>query len=235
MDLTSGIQTILVPKGAEYQAVCRGLRGVSYPPTVFSIPIGSTAFVPYLKTLKETGCLQAGQRVLVMGLCGGLSPALKVGMPVLYKTCTSLQPVDPIHASLPCDQFLTAQIQAELLDSIRLVTSITSDRVICLANDKQNLFQQAQADVVDMEGYMLLDTLTDAGVSVVMLRVVSDDCQFDLPDLTQAIDGDGSLKPLALASAMLGRPIAAMRLIRGSTQGLKVLQRLTHSLFDGRG
>lgn len=225
------IQTILVPKGAEHQAICKGLRDVRKPPAVLPIPVGSKALAPHLKTLQATGCLNQGQRVLVMGLCGGLNPDLAVGMPVLYKSCTFLEAAQPSAPTITCDRTLTAQLQAHLTESPRLVTAVTSDRVIFLASEKQQLFQETQADVVDMEGYTILSLLTDLGISVVTLRVVSDDCQSDLPDLSNAFDSKGALRPLALTTAMIRRPIAASQLIRGSTKGLKIMETLTHSLF----
>jgi hypothetical protein len=48
-----------------------------------------------------------------------------------------------------------------------------------------------------------------------MLRVVSDDSKHDIPNLTSAINSDGSLQPLPLAITMIRQPIAATRLIRG--------------------
>jgi len=40
-----------------------------------------------------------------------------------------------------------------------------------------------------------------------MLRVISDDCEHDLPDLTSALSPDGSLQPLPLAIGLLRQPL----------------------------
>jgi hypothetical protein len=64
-----------------------------------------------------------------------------------------------------------------------------------------------------------------------MLRVVSDNAQHDLPNLANAIDQNGALQPLPLAWSMVKQPIAAMRLIRGSLQGLKRLQAVAERIL----
>jgi hypothetical protein len=82
-----------------------------------------------------------------------------------------------------------------------------------------------------MEGFAALEILSQAGVAVAMLRVISDNCHHNIPDLTSAISADGSLQALPLAIAMLRQPIAATRLILGAMRGLEVLQDITTFLF----
>jgi hypothetical protein len=65
-----------------------------------------------------------------------------------------------------------------------------------------------------------------------MIRVVSDDCFHDLPDLSAAFSPEGSLKPLPLAIGMARQPLAASRLIRGSLKGLSRLEKLSRQLAD---
>jgi len=224
------IQTILVPKGAEYQAVCRGVRGVLNPPTVFPVPVGSVPLSQYLQQLHQAGCLFEQQRILVMGLCGGLTPALTVGDAVLYQNCVMSH--DLSMSALFCDLILTEEIQAMLGSCVKLVKAVTSDRVISRTAEKHQLAQQFSAEVVDMEGFAALATLTQIGVNVATLRVVSDDYQHDIPNLAHAFDENGSLRPMALAIAMMREPMAALHLISGSTKSLKILQNLTSKLFD---
>jgi hypothetical protein len=111
------------------------------------------------------------------------------------------------------------------------VVALTSDRVIHWAREKQQLAKAYGAEVVDMEGFAALQVLTEAGIPVAMVRVVSDDCGHDLPDLSAAFDAEGYLQPLPLALQFLRDPIAAARLVRGSLQGLRVLERVTAQLF----
>lgn len=156
-----------------------------------------------------------------MGLCGSLTPRYHVGDVVLYESCIYQQQLQV------CDRSLTT----ELHSTQSLVKSLTSDRVICSATEKRYLGETLGADVVDMEGFAALKFFNHIGAAVAMLRVVSDDCHHDIPDLTAAINADGSLQPLPLALSLLRQPIAATHLIRGSLRGLKVLEELTTSLF----
>jgi len=251
--------TILVPQGAEYQAVCRGLRGVTgCIPTVLPIPVGMQPLLQYLQKSAASGqFLAAKSRVLILGLCGSLSDRYGVGDIVLYQDCLYQ------GKRQECDRSFTAELlgigqgakgkgqggkQRSLLfpftfylsprrshlpqSPITLVKALTSDRVISSAAEKRRLGETLAADVVDMEGFTALEFLNAAGVAVAMLRVVSDDCQYDIPDLTRAIGSDGSLRPLPLAMAMIRQPIAATRLIRGSLKALKVLEKVTNRLFE---
>lgn len=83
-----------------------------------------------------------------------------------------------------------------------------------------------------MEGVTLLRALPDCPIAI--LRVISDDCHHELPDISAAIAADGSLRVATLMLSFLRRPLAALRLIRGSLRGLKALEQVVASLFlDG--
>lgn len=216
--------TILVPQGAEYKAVCRGLRGVTGSiPTVVAIPVGMK---PLLKYLQQGRFLAPESRVLIMGICGSLSDRYTVGDIVLYQDCVYQ------GKRLECDRTFTTQLHSCLSQKASLVKSITRDRVIWSAVEKRHLGETLAADVVDMEGFTALEFFTPSGVAVAMLRVVSDNCQHNIPDLTPAINSDGSLNPFPLAMGMLRQPLAATRLIRGSLTALKVLEQVTNRLFS---
>ncbi|MDF5729041.1 MAG: phosphorylase [Rhizonema sp. PD38] len=218
-------QTILVCQGAEYQAVCRGLsRASGTLPSAIAIPVGrnsSTYLYEKFESKKELP-----SSVLVMGLCGSLTPRYTVGDILLYQDCIYQ------GSLLSCDRTLSAQLASPLQTEASLVTALTSDRVICHATEKRHLAQISGADVVDMEGFGILEFFRQFEVAVAMLRVVSDDCYHDVPDLTPALNSDGSLQPLPLAIAMLRQPIAATRLIRGAMLGLKILEEVTTLLFS---
>lgn len=227
-------RTILVPQGAEYKAVCRGLSRVKPPkPLVIAIPVGPKPLARYLEQWKQTGhgLKEASPRVLIMGLCGSLSPHLAVGDVVLYQSC-----VYAANGSTPlwktCDGELATLLQHKLKTQSSLVKALTSDRIIVSAQERRHLAQIYNTDVVDMEGFAALDLLSPAGIAVSMVRVVSDDVQHDLPNLTSAISSEGSLQPFPLAMGMIRQPIAATRLIRGAVRGLRVLQEVARQLFS---
>ncbi|MCX7592661.1 MAG: nucleoside phosphorylase [Fischerella sp.] len=231
MSNQTSIQAILVCQGAEYKAVRRGLsRVTSCTPSVIPMPVGTkpnSIYLPNSQDIKKI--LNHPQpRVLVMGLCGSLKPNYQVGDVVLYKDClyqknTGVQ---------KCDTTFTASIQEYLQDKISVVKALTSDRIIWLKSEKRLLGQTLDTDVVDMEGFAILEFFKSTEVAVAMLRVVSDGCDGNIPNLNSALSHDGSFQPLLFGITMLKQPIAATRLIRGSLKGLQILEQVTTFLFQ---
>ena len=225
------INAILVPKGAEYKAVCRGLQQINASNTpVFAIPMGVKPVTEYLeKWLKDGHLSELSQpKVLLMGICGSLSPRYSVGDVVLYENCV-YKSADNLLVN-ECDRAFTDFLYANISHPLSKVSSLTRDRLISLASEKQDLGKIYNADVVDMEGFPALKILNEAGFAVAMLRVISDDCQQDIPDLSTAFSPDGSLKILPLAVELLRHPIAAIRLIKSSLIALKDLQKVSACL-----
>ncbi|MGJ5675692.1 MAG: nucleoside phosphorylase [Nostochopsis sp.] len=230
----TSIQAILVCQGAEYQAVCRGLSRVNgYKPLVIPIPVGGKPVHTYLQKSQEIKEIlnHPRSKVLVMGLCGSLQPRYQVGGIVLYTDCIYQKNTGEILVS-SCDSTLTASLQHDLQEKAAVVKAFTSDRMIWLSSEKRHLGQTLAADIVDMEGFAVLQFFQSTEVGVGMVRIVSDGCDRNLPNLNSTLNSDGSLQPLSLAIAMLKQPIAAMRLVRGALQGLQVLEEVTTCLFQ---
>jgi Phosphorylase superfamily len=207
--------TILVPQGAEFQAVQRGVGRQSHV-RVRAIPIGSQPVTDWLQRWQDSEefaeATPAG--LLVMGLCGSLTPDLGVGSAVLYESCTDFD-----HVELPCGGH--PRLEQLALPRVR---GLSADRVIWSAAEKREVATRYRTAVVDMEGMALLRFCQPLGIAVAMLRVVSDGAMEDLPRLDGAIDAAGNLRALPLAVGLLREPVAAVRLIRGSLQGLRGLQ-----------
>jgi len=204
-----------VPQGAEYQAVARALPNAP----VYPVPAGP-ALGPALATLLVG---QTWQRVVLMGLCGSLDTRYGIGSVVRYGAC-----VDASGQRLACDLELGQRLK--LPAETPTVLGFTSARVVHLAAVKQTLAVQYAAQVVDMEGGVALGILRERGISCAMVRVVSDDCTHDLPDLSRAFNDQGQLQPLPLAWALLSSPWAGLLLIQGSLQALAVLERVAQGL-----
>ncbi|NJR15152.1 MAG: phosphorylase [Calothrix sp. CSU_2_0] len=234
----STIQVILVPQGAEYNAVCKGLNRVSGEiPQVVPIPIGSPGLITYLEKLEIIAELrkELQPNILVMGLCGSLKSEYKIGNVVIYESCiyhNNLNKSVIREFSLNLTTDLLKKLELSQQKQISKVKGITCDRIIFAAQEKHHLAQTHNADVVDMEGFTILEFFNSLNISVAMLRVVSDDSKHDLPDLNFAISPEGSLQTLPLALGMLRQPVAATRLIRGSLKGLKVLEKITTDIIN---
>lgn len=199
---------VLVPQGAEYQAVQRGLEHSGL--TIIPIRAGAAAVTTpaLISALRESPAM-----ILILGVCGGLRPDDRVGEVVVYTTCQ-----DEAGQTYSLNQ----RLSAKLAPAWRRVKGITTAKTLSQAQEKQSLAARWGVEVVDMEGVPLLKAL--AGMPVVMVRVISDGGDRDLPDLSQAFDSQGNLRPWPLTLAMLRSPLAAAHLIQGSLKALKVLE-----------
>ena len=210
------IRTVLVPAGAEYQAVKSGLSRVQDAPELVAIPAGQS-----VKTFLETRSIREGG-ILLMGLGGSLTPELNVGNGIVIEKIW--QEAGEVFA---CDRALTAQLAERL--GIATGVGVTCDRVITTVAEKKRLGDRYSASVVDMEGAVFLKALPDRAIAI--LRVISDDCREDLPDIAGAIAADGSLKPMTLTFSFIKRPLSAIRFVKGSLKGLKALENMAFALF----
>jgi hypothetical protein len=218
---------ILVPQGQEYQAVLRGLTKVNYPlDGLIPIPIFASDLTHIMLKL-EFKKPQQIKNILLLGLAGSLTEKNQIRDIVIYEECLE-QESGKKRKTQP---ELSQKLQEKLDKKATMVKALTSDRLIWSVKEKQKLAQETQTQVVDMEGYQVLATLDPNLYSVAILRIISDDCSGDLPDLNPAIASDGSLKPLSLTLCFLQHPLAALRLIRNSLSSLKMLQKVTEVIF----
>ncbi len=230
--MTLPIDIILVPQGAEYQAVCRGIKKLKPPhPHVIAIPLGINAVTDYFNQ-KHDHFLPTSQ-VVLMGLGGSLSPHYKVGDVLIYNTCV-LQSNNnqPPFSVLKSSQALINFLDAKLKSKVSLVNGLTTNQVISNSLEKKKLAQIYQTDVVDMESYGVLSAFQNTSVDIAIIRIISDDCNHNIPDISQAITDNGKLKPLTLAWQFSKQPLAAFRLIKGSLIGLKMLEKTVIMLFS---
>ncbi|MFN9173601.1 MAG: hypothetical protein ACK58N_03550 [Synechocystis sp.] len=232
---------ILAPQGTEFQAIAKGF---STSPgknqarfSLQSIPAGEPALVPFLANLGKTWTKSTKpQAILVMGVTGSLNPNYDLGQPVLVTECQPWpQGRSPttFHSDIELSQTLAIKFAnngKNTTPNIPFVKSITTNQVICQATEKQALAQQSGTDVVDMENTVILNFAQQYNIPVVILRVVSDTVAHDLPNLANIYDAKGNLKPWTLTTRFVRRPVAAVRLIRGSLIACEKLQQLAKQL-----
>ncbi len=233
ISLKNCIDTILVPQGVEYQAVCRGFRDKNQALlNIIPIPTGISPLNNYLEQWQQTKefVTHPPKAILLMGLGGSLSPNYRVGEAILYQECCLLQ--DDILAQKwqTCDTKLSILVYHHFKNKMVRGKGLTSDRIITLAQEKQLLGERYQADVVDMEGIAVLEFGKTLNIPVTMIRVVSDNCQQNLPDLTLALETDGTLNPWKLSYQMLKSPLNSLHLIQSSLKALARLQQLSQEL-----
>ncbi|MEB3358272.1 MAG: hypothetical protein VKK04_16220 [Synechococcales bacterium] len=227
--------------GVEAGVVRRQL-GALAAERVMALPMGGRGSEPGAARVGQ--CLQdavtaavaelaAGERVVLMGLGGSLSPDYGVGDVLIYHTCVRLGTGDELKCDRPLSLLLQSHLQNRLpRRRVEQGRGLTSDRVIWSAAEKRHLGQSHQASVVDMEGWTVLAALEKRGIPGAVVRVISDDCGGDIPDVGAAIGADGRLRPWPLARSLGRDPLAALRLIRGSLVGLRVLGQVAQAVGD---
>ncbi len=220
------IRTILVPQGAEYRAVQKGCKRAQAAVTVVPLPMGHGAG-PKLRQWLKKYKLFANAGYLLLGLGGGLSLDLHVGDWVLCETVRGIGG----EQLIPFDAGLNRGIYQHL-PGVKTGQAVGCDRIITSASQKQTLHQKLGATVVEMESLPILRVLQPLGKRLAMVRVISDDCRHDLPDISDAVQPDGSLRPLTLATQFMRQPIGAGRLIYGSLKGLARLETLAYELLN---
>jgi nucleoside phosphorylase len=197
-------------------------------PSILAIPVGGKAVEKAL--LRELISQKIGanspQGIIVMGLAGSLSPQLKLGQVVLYRSCLDLES----DQLLFCDSSATGYLVEKLGHKVQLVEGLSSDRVITEAEEKQNLGKRYRVQVVDMEGAAILKFFAAQQIPVVILRVISDEINQSLPDLSQVYNSAGELQTWPLTKALISQPITGFNLIRSSLYALKILEKLATEL-----
>ena len=247
------VDLIVVPQGAEYRAIQKGLQNLRATPTVVQIPLGNRMADHHLNDLQGTGTLEdiEGKTVVLLGLGGSLSPRYQTGDVVIISTLSHItHPLETpnnlatsttigeehIYASdkatthLPLAKALHQRLSQTWpqrpAPNIGIESGITSDRVITTPQEKHDLGQAYHASVVDMEGMAVLRFFQAAGAHITIVRVISDGSNTNIPDLNSAIGPEGDLRPGAMAWQFLTHPVAATHLIRGSLKGLSHLRRV---------
>lgn len=222
---------ILVPQGAEHQAVLRAIKKFTNPPYILSIPVGNLAVTRYLKDWWKSENLNKSSinSVILIGLAGSLSTQLGVAEITLLESCLNFHhnQAGQIQQS---DRFLTDLIKQYLGNKIKLVQGLTCDRVITNSTEKQALGKTFNRQVVDMESWAVLYFFRELKMPTIIMRVISDEVDQTLPNLNNIYDHQGRLQAIALAFALIRKPIAGLKLIMGSLKALKILEQITKEI-----
>ncbi len=219
------LETIFVPRGAEERAVRSALGSGS------SIRVVPTGIGPRAAARAADLSLADGHfgSALVTGLCGTLSASFVVGDALIYSEI-----VAPGRSAIVLDRDLATGLARLVPGSQTGVRALASDTIVERAIDKRMLGVRYGADAVDMESYAVAQRLGGAGVSVAVVRVVSDAAGDDLPELGRALNGSGGMDDTALALAFVRSPLASARLIANAMASLRALRAAIRALVAQR-
>lgn len=220
--------------------ICRGLFGQRRV-TILQSGMGAIGFAD---RLAEHLAKNRYDALIIAGLAGGLDPRLRVGDAVLYNLCYDARDIDfPLRAppgpeeapaegrekaAAAGDELLSDFVSGALTRaglSFIKAPGITVGRIVTEAKEKLALGVRYGAAAVDMETYQALSACARFGLPAAVLRVISDESGRDMPDFNRVYNADGRINGWRMASAMMARPSAALRLmmtIRPALQSLKL-------------
>ena len=157
------------------------------------------------QTCAKTLCQQLERtagfgRIALIGWAGGLCPDLTAGNVVVANTALNVQ-----GQSAPC-------VPVSLPDA--RVGALLSVSVPLLTPQAKRAAQSCSALAVEMEAYPLAAWANAHRLPFVHARVILDTVDEALPDLGDALDALGRVRPRRLATELLLRPWLAFGLLR---------------------
>jgi hypothetical protein len=162
--------------------------------------------------------------VLVIGLCGGLTETLRQQQIVAYTEClsTGQNKAPPLQCSPSLTEGIVRRLQEQGITVDRVI-GITSPRIATTKADRLTLAKFGAA-AVDMESYPIVSAAARAGVPAIVLRVVSDSLDTEMPDFNPALNAQGALDGRKALWIALGSPLETFRLLSANKRAMERLK-----------
>lgn len=143
--------------------------------------------------------------IISIGLCGALSPTLKIG---------DVVGGDAIVGGAPTDPAWLARLVA-LTPHATLGPVYASDTILATAADKARIHHETGAIAVDMESHIAARVAARHGLPFAILRIVSDRADQTLPPAARVgMRTDGSMALGAVLASLARQPEQLAALIR---------------------
>ena len=143
--------------------------------------------------------------VVVAGTCGSLSRTINEGDVMLYSGCLSTTKKDRLNCTASIAKHLKSRLSARGF-LCRSALGISSPRVATSKAEKLQLAKSG-AEVVDMESHEIVAAASQAGLPAVVIRVVSDSLDRQIPDFNFILREDGEIDPINLLKLGIRSPI----------------------------
>jgi nucleoside phosphorylase len=161
--------------------------------------------------------------VVVVGTCGSLSRTIDEGDVILYSACLSTAKTERLNCTASIAKHLKSRLNARGF-LCRSALGISSPRVAISKAEKLELAKSG-AEVVDMESHEVVAAASQAGLPVVVLRVVSDSLDRQIPDLNVILRQDGEIDPINLLKLGIRSPILTTTVLAASHRAVGKLRR----------
>ena len=170
------------------------------------------------------------RRILSIGICGALSPELRVGDAIIASEIVHRSDSYPTHE--PWSRDLASRLPHAVLAPLAGIDEIAADR-----EAKAALRARTRASAVDMESHIAARVARNKGVPFAALRIVSDSAHRTLPEAARvAMLPTGGIDVAAVIRALLRAPRQLPALIRTAWEAeiaFAALFRCRHALDGG--
>ncbi|HEX4079207.1 MAG TPA: hypothetical protein VHX61_10085 [Rhizomicrobium sp.] len=139
------------------------------------LPVVGGGDVAALERRLSAAFEKGARRVLSIGICGALSPDLRVGNTIVASEVVSSAESFPTHG--PWSRELATRLPGAILAPLAGADAMTAD-----SEGKARLWAATRASAVDMESHIAARLARLRGLPFAALRVVSDAAHRTLPD-----------------------------------------------------
>ncbi len=162
------------------------------------------------------------RRIFSLGFAGALNPSIKKYDIFLVNEFNDVNK-RRISFHIKDDPSLISLARA----SIGQARLLTVDRIVRTASEKAELWNDFDADLVDMESFAIAETCANRGVRLLALRIVSDDASMDLPvEVLSIVGPSGGYRIGAAMAAIWNRPASLKTLFVLREQAIEASKRL---------
>jgi len=160
---------------------------------------------------------------IVSGFAGALRSSVKLGDIVASEKVQ----YHANHQIEICDHDLLAHASEN--GATRIATLLTTDHVVNTATEKNRL--SAFAEAVDMESFEILHAANKKSVPSVVVRVISDSFDRDMPaDIDTIVDPQGNVKIASVVRYVAKHPLMVPALVRLGRDSKTAAEALAHFL-----
>ncbi len=151
--------------------------------------------------------------IIHTGYCAGADPSLQPGDLVVAESVVDAKSKSRFKVDGNLILRANKLIQNTGLRS-RTGSLVTVDKVINSPHDKAFLATQHSSLGIDMESAQLASVCVKSDIQYFIVRAVLDPLDYQIPDLTGAIDESGSTDGIALASHLIKKPADVLKLTK---------------------
>jgi len=171
--------------------------------------------------------------ILSIGYAGALREGWRVGDLIVPEEIVTLPPLQETRhrPDLTLSDRIRAQARARGWP-VHGGRMATSNRVVCSADEKRRCGERYGAGSVEMESAVLAELADRASVPLVVIRVVSDEVSFSLPESLALLDHIRRRRVGKIARCLALEPIESWKFLRMMRNARRASRALTRALLE---